>query len=95
MSDTNYSRFLEFLTRLSKGEIAEVPIIDSRHPYQFRWQDGYIEWRQVAIPSCGDWIRDSADVEHHMQIASDYAITWLGETPSPQPERSNVRRVEL
>lgn len=93
MSGDNYRKFLEFLTRLSRGEIAEVPVINSHHPYQFRWQDGCIEWRRWVGDTYNEWITDAADVEHHLHIASDYPITWLGQPP--QPERSNVRRVEL
>lgn len=98
MSEVNYSRFLEFLTRLSRGEIAEVAVIDSLHPFQFRWQDGYIEWRQTTIPTLSEWVRDAADVDHHLHIASGYPITWLPGSNSPPhqvSQVSHIRRVEL
>lgn len=93
MSNANYSKFLEFLTRLSRGEIAEIVIVNVHNPYQFRWRDGYIEWRQRPRDTYSEWVTDTADVNHHLHIASDYPITWLGQPP--QPERSNIRRVEL
>ncbi len=94
MSDTNYSNFLDFLTRLSNGEIAEFLSPSSGALYQYRWQDGYIEWRRADIPE-SNWIRDSAEADFHVRVSNEYPITWLRQSPFPQSERSNIRRVEL